>query len=71
MKVKILECKSGVSKKGNAYNIALIQTDDGVGKVFSDLPFKKNEEVDVDIKLQANQEMFLSPRIVGLSRTTK
>jgi len=38
-----------------------------VGKVFSDIPFvASDKEVDVDLVLAPNQEMFLSPRVKGL-----
>jgi hypothetical protein len=63
--VEVLECKSGVSKKGNAYNIALVRGADGnVGKVFSDVALKPSADpIEVNLDLSSNQEMFLTPRI--------
>jgi len=48
MKVDVLECASGVSKKGNAYNIALVRVPSGtgrVGKVFSDVKLESDTDV--------------------------
>lgn len=59
----VLECNSGVSKAGRAYNIALVRIDGRVGKVFSDVPLKVEENVEFDLSLAPNQEMFLSPRV--------
>jgi len=65
MKIQVLECKSGVAKKsGNAYHIALVRVDGRVGKVFSDVPLSSSDdEVEVEMNLVPNQEMFLAPRI--------
>lgn len=66
IKVDVLECNSGVSKKGNAYNVALCRipaTDGRVGKIFSDVKLDIGEEIGVEIDLAPNSEMFLSPRI--------
>lgn len=64
VKVEVLACQSGVSKKGNAYNIALVRVDDKVGKVFSDISLPvSNKIVNVDLDLSPNTEMFLGPRI--------
>lgn len=66
-KVVVLECKSGVSKKGNQYNIALVRVAGTVGKVFSDVALPVSEkEIAVDMTLGSNQEMFLTPRIKGV-----
>jgi len=69
-KILVLECQSGVAKKsGNAYNIALIRDVQSkrVGKVFSDIPLvASDKEVDVEIELAPNSEMFLTPRIKKL-----
>lgn len=63
-KLVVLECKSGVSKKGNAYHIALVRIAGSVGKVFSDVALPvSDKEITVDLQLSSNQEMFLSPRI--------
>jgi len=64
--IDVLECNSGTSKKGNAYNIALIRCPSGdgrVGKVFSDVKLPIDADVEVDLVLEPNQEMFLSPTI--------
>jgi len=64
--VDVLECKNGVSKKGNAYSIALIRVPSGngrVGKVFSDTPLEPDTDVEVELEIAPNSEMFLSPRI--------
>jgi hypothetical protein len=61
--VDVLECNSGVSKAGRAYNVALVRYDGRVGKVFSDVPLKVGDGQDVDLSLAPNQEMFLAPRI--------
>lgn len=67
-KVVVLECKSGISKKGNPYHIALVRVAGAVGKVFSDLALPvTDKEISVDLVLASNQEMFLSPRIKGIS----
>lgn len=63
VKGDVLECNSGVSKAGRTYNIALVRVDGRVGKVFSDVPLKVEEGVDLEINLAPNQEMFLSPRV--------
>jgi len=66
IKVDVLECTSGTSKKGNAYNIALVRIPSGsgrVGKIFSDVKLESDIEVEVDLSLAPNQEMFISPRI--------
>jgi len=64
--VEVLECQSGVSKKGNAYNIALVKIPAGdlgrVGKVFSDIPLSPGKQK-LEVELSPNSEMFLSPRI--------
>lgn len=69
--IDVLECQSGVAKKsGNAYNVALIRIparDGRVGKVFSDIPLKPDTDVEVELEVAPNQEMFLSPRIRGLA----
>jgi len=66
-KIVVLECKSGVSKKGNAYHIALVRVSGSVGKVFSDVALPvSDKEISVDLQLASNQEMFLTPRIKGL-----
>jgi len=66
-KIVVLECKSGVSKKGNAYDIALVRVSGSVGKVFSDVALPvSDKEISVDLQLASNQEMFLTPRIKGL-----
>jgi len=66
IQIDVLECNSGVSKKGNAYNIALVRMPSGngrVGKVFSDVPLQSDTDVEVELELAPNSEMFLSPRI--------
>lgn len=67
-KVQVLECQSGVAKKtGNAYNIALVRTDGRVGKVFSDVPLQVSDrEIEVQLVLAPNTEMFLTPRIKAI-----
>lgn len=61
--IEVFECVSGVSKKGNAYNIAVVRDEDGrVGKMFSDVKLP-NGRVEVEVELAPNQEMFLTPRI--------
>jgi len=62
MKIEVFECKSGVSKKGNAYNIALVKIDERMGKVFSDVALPIGV-CKVKIDLSPNTEMFLTPRI--------
>jgi len=66
VKGDVLECNSGVSKAGRAYNIALVRVDGRVGKVFSDVPLKTGESVEFELSLAPNQEMFLSPRVKSL-----
>lgn len=70
-KVDVLECQSGVAKSsGRPYNIALVRLpsrDGRVGKIFSDVPLKPDTDVEVDLDIAPNQEMFLSPRIKGLA----
>jgi len=64
--IDVLECNSGVSKKGKAYNIALVRIpsrNGRVGKVFSDIKLNPDTDVEVVIDLSPNVEMFLSPRI--------
>lgn len=64
VKVEVLECNSGVSKKGNAYNIALVRVDGRVGKVFSDVALKPSDKpLEVELELAPNSEMFLSPKV--------
>jgi len=66
LKVDVLECQSGVSKKGNAYNIALVRVPSGVGRVgklFSDIKLEPDTDVEVNLEIAPNAEMFLSPRI--------
>lgn len=64
-KIEVLECKSGTSKKGNPYNIALIRAEGRVGRVFSDVPLKEGECV-VEIQLAPNQQLYLSPTITSI-----
>jgi len=68
--IDVLECQSGVAKKsGRAYNIALVRLPSGngrVGKVFSDVELEPDTDVEVELELAPNQEMFLSPRIKSL-----
>jgi len=66
VKADVLECASGVSKAGRAYNIALVRVDGRVGKVFSDVPLKVEDNIELDLSLAPNQEMFLSPRVKGV-----
>lgn len=69
IEIDVLECKGGVSKKGNAYNIALVRVPSGngrVGKVFSDVALEPDTDVEVELDISPNQEMFLSPRIKSL-----
>jgi len=62
--VEVLECNSGVSKKGRAYNVALVRLEGRVGKIFSDVPLvPSSEKVKVDVVIQPNAELFLSPAI--------
>jgi len=63
--VEVMECNSGTSKKGNAYNVALVRIpakDGRVGKIFSDVALPVGV-VEVEFELAPNTEMFLSPRI--------
>jgi len=65
----VLECQSGVSKKGNAYNVALVRIparDGRVGKLFSDVKLEPDTDVKVELDIAPNAEMFLSPRIKKL-----
>lgn len=63
MLIEVFECNSGVAKAtGNAYNIVLARIDDRVGKVFSDVPLPKGN-VEVEMALSPNREMFLTPKI--------
>jgi len=67
--VEVMECSSGVSKKGNAYNVALVRIpakDGRVGKIFSDVALPVGT-VSVEFELAPNSEMFLSPRIRKVS----
>jgi len=69
--VDVLECKGGVSKKGNAYNIALVRIparDGRVGKIFSDVALEPDTDVEVVLEIAPNAEMFLSPRIKSLAK---
>jgi len=62
----VLECASGVSKKGSAYNIALVRFPSGkgrVGKVFSDVALPLDVDLEVELDLSPNAEMFLTPRV--------
>ena len=65
MEIEVFECNSGVSKKGNPYNIAQIRFDDKVGKLFSDVALPSGK-VKVEIEMSANREMFLSPHITKI-----
>jgi len=68
--IDVLECQSGMSKKGNAYNVALVRIparDGRVGKLFSDVKLEPDTDVDVELVISPNAEMFLSPRIKGLA----
>jgi len=70
IQVDVLECQSGVSKKGNAYNIALVRIparDGRVGKIFSDIKLEPDTDVGVVMDVAPNAEMFLSPRIKSLA----
>lgn len=67
--VDVLECNSGVSKAGKPYNVALVRIpsrDGRVGKLFSDVALKPDTDVEIDLVIAPNQEMFLSPRVKGL-----
>jgi len=72
IELDVLECQSGVAKKsGRAYNIALVRIparDGRVGKIFSDVALSPDTDVEVELEVAPNQEMFLSPRIKGLSK---
>lgn len=63
--IEVLECNSGVSKKGNAYNVLLARVEGRVGKLFSDvgLPLGAHR---VEIQIAPNAEMFLTPRVKGV-----
>lgn len=64
--VEVLECSSGVSKKGRAYNIALVRLGERVGKIFSDVALEvSNKPVKVKIAFAPNSEMFLSAKIAA------
>lgn len=66
MDIDVLECQSGVSKKGNAYNVALVRVPSGkgrVGKIFSDVALRPDTDVPVVVEMSPNAEMFLSLRI--------
>jgi len=66
MRIDVLESKTGTSKRGNAYTIALVRLPAGegrVGKVFSDVGLEVANDVMVEVALEPNTEMFLSPRI--------
>jgi len=70
LEIDVLECNSGVSKKGNAYNIALVRIPSKsgrVGKIFSDVPLQPDIDVAVELELAPNAEMFLSPRVRKLA----
>jgi len=68
VRIDVFECKSGVSKKGNAYHIALVKFQGGaVGKIFSDVSIPTGNDLLVKVDLSTNQEMFLTPRIKSVS----
>jgi len=71
----VLECKSGVSKSGNKYNVALLRVrgengkEDSIGKVFSDVPLAVNDSEQVLVLgMKPNKEMFFSFRVVGYAK---
>jgi len=66
IKVDVLECSSGTSKKGNAYNILVLRYPSGNGrivKVFSDIAIEAGIDIDVEVDLAPNQDMFMTPRV--------
>lgn len=65
MEIEVFECNSGISKKGNPYNIALVRIDGKVGKLFSDVALPSGK-VKVEVEMSANREMFLTPKISKL-----
>jgi len=67
IEAEVLECKSGVSKTGRAYNIALIRANGVVGKLFSDVPLTVSSGPQtLQIELSSNNELFLSPKVKGV-----
>lgn len=66
IRVDVLESKTATSKKGNQYTIALVRLPSGdgrVGKVFSDVALEVEDDVGVELAIEPNTEMFLTPRI--------
>lgn len=66
--VEVLECNSGVSKKGRPYNVALVRLEGRVGKVFSDVPLTPSSTpLRVEVSIAPNAELFLSPAIKSIA----
>lgn len=64
--IEVLECQSGTSKKGRAYNIVLCRMGEKVGKIFSDVALEKSAKLQkVVLQVSTNSELFLGLKIAS------